>query len=506
MVDGQGDQTRDVRPADFISQPKKLVLSLPAMPSKTKRSRVKPVKTQTAPATPLFSEPIFGEGGKVLPDPKGFLQPHPSDNATYAKIEALLDTQTCSFNASTVADGEVFSLADAFGPQGPAVVAAVQKQGQIVFHCAGDTGASAAGNYSNEVHVFDVVAADFQARSVPNQAAFFYHLGDIIYNFGEAKYYYDQFYEPLRNYPRPVFAIPGNHDSFILPNTPAGSDPLAIYSRNFCAPEVDVSPDAGSLHRTALTQPGVYWTLDAPFVRIIGLFSNALEDPGVISSEGGTWKNVPDLQLAYLTAQLTRIKQENYLGAVLLAVHHLPFCYAAPSSSGGGGGQHQSSTAMLRDIDTICQQVGVYPHAVLSGHSHNYQRFTRTIQLAKGTSYQVPFVVCGCGGHAVLPLVQNDYKHQHDPKQGANVSYLEQNPAVTSLGLTLDHFDDYNYGYLRVTVNAQQLVIQFNPTTSLGGLGVDTVTVDLATHQVLTPAGKSSRRTARPTKAKGKHR
>jgi hypothetical protein len=161
---------------------------------------------------------------------------------------------------------------------------------------------------------------------------------------------------------------------------------------------------------------------------------------------------------------------------------------------------------MLRDIDTICQQVGVYPHAVLSGHSHNYQRFTRKIQFGQGANYQVPFVVCGCGGHGLLPLVQNDYQHLQDPQQGADVSYLEQNPAVTSLGLTLDHFDDYNYGYLRITVNTQQLIIQFNPTTNLGGLGLDTVTVDLATHQTVTTAGKSSRRIARTAKPKRKQR
>jgi hypothetical protein len=63
-----------------------------------------------------------------------------------------------------------------------------------------------------------------------------------------------------------------------------------------------------------MTQPGVYFALDAPFVRIIGLFSNALEDPGVISSENGKWANVPDTQLNYFAAQLARIKTEKLLG------------------------------------------------------------------------------------------------------------------------------------------------------------------------------------------------
>ena len=45
--------------------------------------------------------------------------------------------------------------------------------------------------------------------------AFCFHLGDVIYNFGEAEYYYDQFYEPFRAYDRPIFAIPGNHDGAV---------------------------------------------------------------------------------------------------------------------------------------------------------------------------------------------------------------------------------------------------------------------------------------------------
>ena len=32
---------------------------------------------------------------------------------------------------------------------------------------------------------------------------------------------------------------------------------------------------------------------------------------------------------------------------------------------------------MLAQIDAICEETGVWPHAVLSGHAHNYQRFTR---------------------------------------------------------------------------------------------------------------------------------
>src|SRR5262249_13556536 len=127
--------------------------------------------------------------------------------------------------------------------------------------------------------------------------------------------------------------------------------------------------EAGSLHRTAMTQPGVYFTLDAPFVRIIGLFSNALEDPGVISGKSPFGSAVPDFQLEYLQAQLARIRSEKYQGAVILATHQPPFSFATKDHGGGAAGNHASSVEMLCEIDTICKQEGVYPHAVLSGHA-----------------------------------------------------------------------------------------------------------------------------------------
>jgi hypothetical protein len=248
-----------------------------------------------------------------------------------------------------------------------------------------------------------------------------------------------------------------------------------------------ITPEAASLHRTAMTQPGVYFSLDAPFVRIIGLFSNALEDPGVISSEGGKWPGVPDVQLEYLTAQLQRIHKENYKGAVLIAVHHPPFSYAPPPKAGGAGGNHGSSSAMLRQIDTICKAQGVYPHAFLSGHAHNYQRYTRTVRFG-GKDFDVPFVVCGDGGHNVNLLVQSrNGQAGQEPQNGSQVDYLEAKPAVETGGLLLERYDDHNYGYLRISVDKDQLRIGFHQvgTTSIAQSRVDMVTVDLASHTMV---------------------
>jgi hypothetical protein len=118
--------------------------------------------------------------------------------------------------------------------------------------------------------------------------------GDVAYSFGETTYYCDQFYDPYRNYPAPIFAIPGNHDGMVAPYSSAQT--LAAFIQNFCAAgqPPHKTPESGQLVRTAQIQPGVYFTLEAPFVRILGLYSNCLEDPGVISNQGGTY-SLPSL-------------------------------------------------------------------------------------------------------------------------------------------------------------------------------------------------------------------
>lgn len=450
-----------------------------------------PRKAKAPLPQPLFGEPVFNENGAPTPDPTTFRTQHDpnKDKQLYNQVQNLLTKDTVKFNTARGNPGDVFSLASALGSQGPADVQTIQKDGQIVFHATGDSGASSLGKLGHELSVADHLTNDFHTSTGADRPAFLFHLGDIVYNFGEAQYYYDQFYEPFRNYAAPIFAVPGNHDSFMIPNTTAANAPLTTFARNFCATSPALTPEAGSLHRTAMTQPGVYFTLDAPFVRIIGLFSNALEDPGVISSQKSQktkWPGVPDDQLTFLTAQLKNIKAQNYTGAVLIAVHHPPFSYAPPAKAGGGGGTHIGNTLMLREIDTICQAQGVYPHAFLSGHAHNYQRYTRKLSLG-GKNYSVPFIVAGDGGFNVKPIVYSrGGVTPPPPAPGAQVSYLDPNPAVKATGLTIEQSNQTNYGYLRITVNSKQLRIEFHPVSNAGAPpGIDTVKVDLASHTVV---------------------
>lgn len=449
-----------------------------------------PRQPKTPLPQPVFGEPVFNEAGTPTPDPTTFRTPHDkkADDQLYSQVQKLLTKDTVKFNASNGKPGDLYTLASALGSQGPADVQAIQKAGQIVFHAVGDTGAAYLTKLVNEETVADHLTNDFHTSKGADRPAFLFHLGDIIYSFGEAQFYYDQFYEPFRNYAAPIFAIPGNHDSFTIPNTKPADVPLTTFMRNFCSPNRVVTKDAGSLHRTAMTQPGVYFTLDAPFVRIIGLFSNALEDPGVISSQKNQktkWPGVPDYQLAFLTAQLQNIKTSSYAGAVIIAVHHPPFSYAPPEKPSSGG-NHAGSAAMLAEIDSISKAQGVYPHAILSGHAHNYQRYTRKVNLA-GKNYTVPFVVSGDGGYNVKALVQpRGGVTPPDPTRGSHVDYLDANLAGLGGTLTIDNFDHINYGYLRITVDPKQLRIEFHPVGKGGAQpAIDTVTVDLASHIVI---------------------
>ena len=260
----------------------------------------------------------------------------------------------------------ILTLAQTYGSAGDGKSGGDPAGEQIVFHSVGDTG-SVIGPDTQSL-VADKMVSDFDEANSADVPSFFFHLGDVVYYFGEATYYYDQFYEPFRNYPAPIVAIPGNHDGVVYATDPAPT--LEAFLRNFCAANPATSPDAGMLVRTTMIQPGVYFTFDAPFVRILGLYSNVLEDPGVISSQGGT-NSLDDRQITFLTTALKRIKSEKYAGAVIIAVHHPPFT---------GGSVHGGSPQMLADIDSACKAAGVWPHAVFSGHAHNYQRYTRTVQ------------------------------------------------------------------------------------------------------------------------------
>ena len=139
------------------------------------------------------------------------------------------------------------TLAAVLGSGGDAAVQKITQSGQLVFHSTGDTGNTRGPESQNLVA--DKLVADFCDEHPKERPSFFSILGGVIYSFGEPQYYYDQFYEPYRDYPAPILALAGNHDGMVAPGTNATT--LAAFMENFCANEFEVTPEAGGLSRTA---------------------------------------------------------------------------------------------------------------------------------------------------------------------------------------------------------------------------------------------------------------
>jgi len=429
---------------------------MPRKISSSKRVSKTPSGTTSGPRNvghPVFAQP------QPTADPTTFQVKHPSDGPAYKAIDQLNKEHKIvplQFPPPRGGQEPRLTLEEVFAGNTGAINK-IKSNKQIVFHATGDCG-STRGPVTQNL-VTDKMVSDFEETKPGEIPQFNFLLGDIVYSFGEAQYYYDQFYDPYRNYPAPILAVAGNHDGMVSPLAHAIS--LAAFLRNFCSNNFVVTPDAGGLSRTAQIQPGVFYTLEAPFVRILTLYSNTLEDPGVISD-----KNIGDSQLKFLQAALTRVKTEKYKGALLIAHHHPPYT---------AGSKHGWSIDMQNQMDAIFKATGVWPHAVLCGHVHNYQRFTRT----RPDGTQIPFISCGNGGHNVQRLMGYAGVPLRTPQIIVPAS-------ANADQIVLENYDDQNYGYLRVVATDKQLRIEYHPAHDGPHTKTpdDAVTVDLATRKL----------------------
>ena len=346
----------------------------------------------------------------------------------------------------------------------PEAAAAAQQAGKLVFHVIGDSG----GIHGDDVQVAVAEAMEGQIKSAhaPDKPAFLYHVGDVVYFNGQSELYGSQFYEPYQYYPAPIFAIPGNHDGDTrvrAGDTPDNEPSLFGFTENFCAPQ----PHQISPYRATMTQPYVYWTLDAPLVSIIGLYSNV---EGTLDARGTIE------QQRWLEEQLTAAAAKD--GFIVVAVHHPP--YSLDKTHGG-------YLDIVVAIDQAMQTTGVIPHAVLSGHVHNMQRFTRHFN-----DREIPYVIDGRGGYANTDrLAHKLQKDSHGKYPKAPLSTGSAQDA--NLKLDLDYYDQDSAGFLRVTVTAQTLTIDsfsipFDDGT-FEDIVRDTVTVTRA-GRLNSPAGR----------------
>jgi hypothetical protein len=309
-------------------------------------------------------------------------------------------------------------------------------------------GDSGVGQAHEAELVSDEMATDFNPAAGGLNPAFLFHLGDVIYGPDKAAHYADRFYRPYRHYPGKILASPGNHDGEVT--SAVDSPSLKDFQANFCAAKAVVPPPAAGtgIYRETMTLPGVYWMLDAPFARIIGLYSNRLENPGYL--EGITNGQNDTSQIDWLKKTLASISKSKDKKALVIATHHPPY-----SQSG-----HSGSTQMNQTIDDACAKTGVTPDLFLSAHAHNYQRYTRHI-----SGKQVPYIVVGTGGMPPQPVATASGA----PVGGPDLTY---DSAVAS------------YGYLYVTVSDKQLKTEFWQLGQQHTKAFNTVIVDLATHLV----------------------
>lgn len=275
----------------------------------------------------------------------------------------------------------------------------------LSFHVAGDT-----GGIKHPIPQQIVAMAMESDFDVQHKPSFFYHLGDVVYFFGQASEYYPQFYEPYANYPAPIFAIPGNHDGDVSKDDTTPS--LDAFVKNFCAKNQEISADSVEVDRAAMMQPNVYFTLDAPFVTVIGLYSNV--------PEGGEFD---DTQVKWFKNELKSAAKDK---ALLVAVHHP--AYSADV-------HHSGSKVIEETLDAAFSDTGRMADLVLTGHVHNYQRFTRNVE-----NRQVPYIVAGAGG----------YWHLHYMQKQQNGDPLQVPFKMPDSNTILENYCENRHGYMTI--------------------------------------------------------
>src|SRR5207302_2749781 len=155
------------------------------------------------------------------------------------------------------------------------------------------------------------------------------------------------------------------------------------------------------------------WTLELEAVTIVAVYTNV--------PSGG---HLEPEQVDWLT---TELKDADPNKPVIVGLHHPPYSIDAHH----GGSQHMGDA-----LDKAFTDSGRVPDMVLSGHVHDYQRFSRTID-----GKQVPYIVSGNGG----------YHNLHQLASGASPGDEVADGVVFEFG------DASQYGFLKLTVAAGKI-------------------------------------------------
>jgi acid phosphatase type 7 len=331
--------------------------------------------------------------------------------------------------------------------------------GRLVIHTVGDT-----GDFRGQQQDFVATMMEQDVESLSadgKKPAFFYHLGDVVYFAGDIDKYGENFFETYKQYNGLIVAIAGNHDC--QPDDPQdgpvdpNKKPLDGWVQNFMSsdPTQPGSLKTGAM-RTVMDLPNVYWTFTTPLATIIGLFSNVGETQGEIHQD----------QIDWFKGELTAADPGL---ALIVAVHHPPF---------SGDTEHSGSSEVDRVLFSSFNDTQRYPDLILSGHVHNYQRFTIVVQRPSGP-LQIPCIVAGAGGYTRLGKLH---------KIGGSSPTV---PLPLPKGLTLEQYDEDNFGFLRLEVSKTQIVgtylsDRFSDGAEPDAKVVESFAIDLAAKTVQT--------------------
>jgi hypothetical protein len=289
----------------------------------------------------------------------------------------------------------------------PQIDQTVAKAGKLVFHVVGDTGGIKNPEYQRQVAA--TMKQDLNTKGA-DRPSFFYHLGDVIYYNGELSKYYDQFYEPYDHYDAPIFSIPGNHDGDPINASQTSLDGWCAY---FMTQTPHIDPRSQDAPRVTMSLPNVYFTLECPFVTIVGMYTNVPEHGSIDS-----------VQQQWLTNEVFEAPKDK---ALIVCLHHPIYSF---------DDHHGGSPRMADAVQHAINDSRRVPNLVLTAHVHNYQRIEKKVAGLGPT----PFIVAGSGG----------YYHLH----GLSAKNGDSDAAT---GARLIASDDKRHGYLTLTVTADTI-------------------------------------------------
>ena len=337
----------------------------------------------------------------------------------------------------------------------------VKRPGVLTFHAVGCTGDFL--DHRPQDAVAAAMAAQARDPGFPGGAAakasFLFHLGDIAYKdeyradqarADQRRMYNEQFFASYTAYPRPIFAVPGNHCG--KQSTHGDRSSILHFLDQFCSPGDGKSSNNETDDRPAVNQPYVYWRLDTPVAHFIGLYANVcnggvLDDPAHPDS-----RPQYDWLVSQLKAVRGRERKDSSRRPVLLMVHYPPFSGAANFTVRGdptlGPTPNAAAARPLAEVlARAYEEAGRRPDAVLSAHAHLYQRLTYRYD----DGWEIPHLIAGCGGHTELEGMWDDAAKRPTPPRTAPFDAAP--PPGYALPrkhqLRVMAYADHCYGFLR---------------------------------------------------------